>query len=101
MNLAEVCKDGKVVIFGVPGAFTPGCSKTHLPGILNSKNTIKNFVPYFGLFWYGKLDESFFSVSGYVQDADKLKGAGVKDIFCVSVNDPFVMGAWGKDQVSF
>ncbi len=32
VNLEEVCAGKKVVIFGVPGAFTPGCSKTHLPG---------------------------------------------------------------------
>ena len=32
VNLADVCKEGKVVVFAVPGAFTPGCSKTHLPG---------------------------------------------------------------------
>ena len=54
-----------MVIFGVPGAFTPGCSKTHLPG--------------------------------YVAAADALKATkGVADIVCVSVNDPFVMEAWGK-----
>ena len=56
----------KVVVFGVPGAFTPGCSKTRLPG--------------------------------YVAKAEEMKGKGVEEIVCVSVNDPFVMEAWGKDQ---
>jgi len=66
VNLAEVCQEGKVVIFGVPGAWSPGCTKTHLPG--------------------------------YIKDADKIKGKGVKEIVCVAVNDPFVMEAWGKEQ---
>lgn len=52
------------ILFGVPGAFTPGCSKTHLPG--------------------------------YVGKADEIKGNGIDLIVCVSVNDPFVMGAWGQ-----
>lgn len=55
---------GKAVIFAVPGAFTPGCSKTHLPG--------------------------------YIESYDKLKAAGVDVVACVSVNDPFVMAAWGE-----
>eukprot|EP00092_Neocalanus_flemingeri_P024456 GFUD01026520.1.p1 GENE.GFUD01026520.1~~GFUD01026520.1.p1 ORF type:complete len:158 (+),score=37.72 GFUD01026520.1:85-558(+) len=66
VELASLCAGKKVVIFGVPGAFTPGCSKTHLPG--------------------------------YVAAAEDMKTKGIQEIVCVSVNDPFVMEAWGKDQ---
>ncbi len=62
----EVFKGKKVLLFAVPGAFTPGCSMAHLPG--------------------------------YVVNADKIKAAGVDTIACVSVNDAFVMDAWGKAQ---
>ena len=55
---------GKIAIFAVPGAFTPGCSATHLPG--------------------------------FIKDADALRTAGIKEVFCVSVNDHFVMKSWGE-----
>ena len=41
VNLSEFCADKKVVIFGVPGAFTPGCSKTHLPGYVGAAEDLK------------------------------------------------------------
>jgi peroxiredoxin len=66
ITTAEIFDGKKVVLFAVPGAFTPGCSMTHLPG--------------------------------YVVNADKIKAAGVDTIVCMSVNDAFVMGAWGKAQ---
>jgi peroxiredoxin len=62
----QIFSGKKVVMFAVPGAFTPGCSMTHLPG--------------------------------FVVNADKIKAAGVDTIACLSVNDAFVMDAWGKAQ---
>jgi peroxiredoxin len=62
----ELFAGKKVVMFAVPGAFTPGCSMTHLPG--------------------------------YVVHADAIKAKGVASIVCVSVNDAFVMHAWGETQ---
>jgi len=59
-------KGRKVVLFALPGAFTPTCSAKHLP----------NFIE---------------------RSAD-LKGKGIAEIACVSVNDAFVMEAWGKSQ---
>ncbi|MBT8521949.1 peroxiredoxin [Polynucleobacter paneuropaeus] len=55
----------KIVIFALPGAFTPTCSAQHVPG--------------------------------YLAQYDALNAKGVDEIWCISVNDPFVMGAWGRD----
>jgi peroxiredoxin len=62
----ELFKGKKVVLFALPGAFTPTCSAQHLPG--------------------------------FIKHAEDIRKKGVDSIACLSVNDAFVMDAWGKDR---
>ena len=64
VSIKEIVGEEKVILFGLPGAFTPTCSVKHLPG--------------------------------FVIAIDRLKKKGIKKVVCISVNDPFVMNAWGK-----
>src|SRR5580658_9020945 len=66
VRTGEILGKGKVVLFALPGAFTPTCSDHHLPG--------------------------------FVLRAEDLKAKGVDTIACISVNDAFVMGDWGRDR---
>jgi peroxiredoxin (alkyl hydroperoxide reductase subunit C) len=63
-KISEIINNKKVVMFGLPGAYTSVCSAKHLPG--------------------------------YINNADQFKSKGIDQIICISVNDPFVMDAWGK-----
>ena len=64
VSVAEATKGKRIVIFGLPGAYTPTCSGKHVPG--------------------------------YVEHLAALKAKKVDEVWCVSVNDGYVMAAWGK-----
>lgn len=64
LSVTELAQGQKIIIFGLPGAFTPTCSAQHVPG--------------------------------YVANFDQLKAKGVDEIWCMAVNDGFVMAAWGR-----
>lgn len=66
LETESLFKGKKVVVFGLPGAFTPTCSGKHVPG--------------------------------YLEAHAALRGKGVDEIVCVSVNDGYVMAQWGRDQ---
>jgi peroxiredoxin len=65
-DLGSMTAGKRIALFALPGAYTPTCSVSHVPG--------------------------------YVANAEALKAIGIDEIWCVSVNDAFVMGAWGRDQ---
>lgn len=66
VSTVEAAAGKRVVIFGLPGAYTPTCSAQHVPG--------------------------------YLANLDALRAKGVDEVWCVSVNDGYVMAAWGRDQ---
>jgi peroxiredoxin len=66
VSVGEATAGKRIVIFGLPGAYTPTCSAKHVPG--------------------------------YLASFDDLKAKNVDEIWCISVNDGYVMAAWGKEQ---
>jgi peroxiredoxin len=66
VSVADAVKGKKIVVFGLPGAYTPTCSAKHLPG--------------------------------YLEKLDAFKANGVDEIWCLAVNDGYVMASWGREH---
>jgi peroxiredoxin len=66
VSVTEATRGKRIVIFGLPGAYTPTCSAKHVPG--------------------------------YLQQLGALRARKVDEVWCVAVNDGYVMAAWGREQ---
>jgi peroxiredoxin len=66
VNTSDLFKKKRIILFSLPGAFTPICSEKQLPG--------------------------------FEKNYDKLRSLGINEIYCISVNDGFVMNAWAEQQ---
>ncbi len=66
VSVAAAVKGKRIVVFGLPGAYTPTCSAKHVPG--------------------------------YLESLVQLKAKKVDEVWCISVNDGFVMAAWGQEH---
>ena len=66
VSVADAVKGKRIIVFGLPGAYTPTCSGQHVPG--------------------------------YLANLDALRAKKVDEIWCLSINDGYVMAAWGRDQ---
>ncbi|KZC09214.1 Peroxiredoxin-5, mitochondrial [Dufourea novaeangliae] len=68
IDILNFVANKRAIIFGIPGAFVPGCSRVHL--------------------------------RGFIEKSDDLRYLGFQEIICVSVNDPYVMSAWGSAKAA-
>lgn len=92
----QLFKGKKGVLFAVPGAFTPGCSKVESSFLLAASCTvIASQWLTFNLFLFLLFQTH---LPGFVEQAAELKSKGIDEIACISVNDAFVMAAWGKEH---
>lgn len=90
VSMDQLFKGKKGVLFAVPGAFTPGCSKVCIATLTCSIIVLPWLTPSPCCFQT--------HLPGFVQQAEDLKAKGVQELACISVNDAFVMSAWGKEH---
>ncbi|KAG5537732.1 hypothetical protein RHGRI_024998 [Rhododendron griersonianum] len=90
VSIYSLAAGKKVVLFAVPGAFTPTC-RAYIVVEMKSGVVYLNHAPFGGFILL-----CMKHVPGFIEKAEELKSKGVDEILCLSVNDPFVMKAWAK-----
>lgn len=90
VSMDQLFKGKTGVLFAVPGAFTPGCSKVCIAAFTYVLIVLPWSTPLLCFFQT--------HLPGFVQLAEDLKAKGVEELACISVNDAFVMSSWGKEH---